>query len=105
MPFAILILFLLVVGVFLFIKIRKSKWVENLTNNLVNEPEDHDPETDKVIEDIGAAEIVLKEQASTKKEEAERLQEEASTVGDFLASRNVVKPEEGKETNSKTNGG
>jgi len=95
MPLLILIL-LLVGGTFLFIKIRKSKWVETLTNDILTEPDDHDPETNKVIDDISVAEQGLKDSAEADTKEAERLQEKASNVGEFLASRGVVKPDKGE---------
>lgn len=96
MPIIVFVVFIGIIGFFLVLKLRNSKLVNKIDAEIHNDPDTGEPKTGEVIKKISAAEKALEKKAANDEKEAERLQKDASNVGDFLASRGVVKPDKGK---------
>ncbi len=97
MPIIIILSVLCVLfALWVFTKSKNSKKFNEVVKDITEEQPLSDPKTGEVIKNINAAEQSLKKKAAEDKKEAERLQKNASNVGDFLASRGVVKSEKGK---------
>ena len=93
-PLLILVV-VIVIGAFTFLKLRKGKFVDKLTKDIWDEP---DPTIDESIKDISAAEKALQAIAKSNDVEAMKLQKKSAKIGDYLAEKGVVKPKDkGKE--------
>ena len=95
MPIYIMLTVLAMLVVFFFIiSLKKSPKFDHFVRDLT-EPVDITPKTpDKIIKDISAAEKALHKEAEAKKVEAEKLRKESAKIGDYLAEKGVVKPED-----------
>ena len=95
MPIIILLTVLSILFVFMVvISLKKSPKFDNFVKD-ITEPVDVTPKTaDVVIKDISAAEKALHKEAEAKKVEAEKLRKESAKIGDYLAEKGVVKPED-----------
>ncbi len=85
MPLVILIIFICL-GLFLFIKLRKSKWLGNFTEDLLHEPVD-EPETKEVIKEVVDAELFLKTKAKQQNVEIKSLEKDKKEIEDYLEKR------------------
>ncbi len=88
---------LFIVGVWLIVKMLRSRWWDNLFNDLAEgKLEDDAPK--EVMKDIAKAETNLGKQAKENLKEAEKLTKESDNVNEFLDNRGVgqVKKEEGQ---------
>ena len=94
MHFILVLVMLLVVGVYVFIKLRNSKVIDKLTHELLD---DEEKKPDVVIKDISEAEKALQEKAAEDIKVAKQLEQESAEIGDYLASKGVVKADETKE--------
>ena len=93
MHFLLILIMVFIVGVFMFLKLRKSKFVDKLTHELLND----ETKPDEVIKDISKAEKALQAKADEDKVKAEQLEKESAKIGDYLASKGVVKTDKAEE--------
>ena len=92
------IIILLAVCAILFVlwlatKFKNSPKFDKVVKDITEEQPLAEPKSGEVIKKISAAEQNLKKKAAANTKEAERLQKDADTVGDFLTDRGVVKPD------------
>ena len=93
-PLLILIA-VITIGVLAFLKLRKGKFVDKLTKDIWNESEST---TNETIKDINSAEKALLAKQKLADKDAEKQKKESIRIGDYLAEKGVVKPnEKGKE--------
>jgi hypothetical protein len=93
----VIVIAVIVIGVLLFLKLRKGKFVDKLTKDLWNESE---PTTTETIKDISSAERALIAKQKLADADAARQKKESARIGDYLADKGVVKPKDkGKEAN------
>ncbi len=85
-----------IVGVWLVVKMLRSRWWDNLFHNLAEGKLEDAPKD--VMKDISKAETNLGKQAKENLKEAEKLTKEADGVSEFLDDRGVgqTKKKEGQ---------
>lgn len=93
----ILVILCLLFALWIFTKSKNSAKFNEVVKDITEEQPLSKPKTGEIINKISVAEQALKNKVAEEVKEAERLYKEASSVGEFLASRGVVKPDKGKE--------
>jgi hypothetical protein len=74
-------------GVFIWFKIKNSKWFDDMFKNATTEKSFERAETTQVINNIANAETALSDRADDNKKQAEKLGNESKVIQDFLKSR------------------
>jgi len=82
MPYILLIV-VFVIGVVLFVKLRKSKWLDSFTEDLTHEPDKSFKETDTLIDGVKGADAALEKRVVDNATAAGEIERDTKKINDF----------------------
>lgn len=85
------------IAILIWLKIKNSKWFDNLFKEATIEKNFDRPETTQVINNIATAEEALADRAGENEEQVEVLKRDNQNIHEFLKSRNSLLKDTDKE--------